>query len=368
MELSDKQYNEMERYVAGEMEAGEMEVFEAALLRDNALAEEVEAYKEIFALADSLEQKIGELVQHSADDDPPNKEVLGMLEKERKYWEEHHEPELKRMYGLTGPEETNIVREEPRGRIIGINRKRWLAAAVVIGLLGLSSVVWWYIQPESKQASIAIHPKKTDTDNIVDNNKNGNSQKDLAGKKTESPGFSNNTVNDTAVKKQEYPKRVLDGAEQQQQLYAQNFVPDAPPQERTLLEDAFEYYEKGNYKQASSAYEEAQKEVESLTTRTVGDEQEEAESKRILFYAHYYNALSYMSAGNTTKAIRELKAIKESPDEYWHSKQQWYLALAYLKTGEAAKATTLLQQVAISNGAGEYRQKAIQLSKALQKE
>jgi len=134
------------------------------------------------------------------------------------------------------------------------------------------------------------------------------------------------------------------------------------------LEDAFEHYEKGSYKEATIEYKAKIKEVENLTTRTPNSEQEEAESKPILFYAHYYNALSYMAAGNAAKATRELKAINESPDGYWHSKQQWYLALAYLKTDEIAKATALLQHVATCNEVAEYRQKAIQLSKALQKE
>jgi tetratricopeptide (TPR) repeat protein len=216
--------------------------------------------------------------------------------------------------------------------------------------VGIGGILWWYVQPESNKAAIANYSKKADTANIVNSNRNEHGQGDVTEKEIEPP------------------KKVLDKAEQQQ-LYAQNFVPDAPPQQETeLLEGAFAYYKKGSYKQASLAYEKIQREVESLTTRTLEDEADAAESKRIMFYAHYYNALSYMAVGNTNRAIRELRAIKESPDRYWQSKQQWYLALAYLKTGEAAKAITWLQQVASNNEAGEYRQKAIQLIKALKEE
>jgi hypothetical protein len=344
MDLTDKQYKTIERYVGGLMEASEKEAFEVTLLQNNELAEEVEAYKEIVALADSLEQNIGELAQHTSEENTLNKEVWEMLEKERKYWEVNHEPELRHMHGLAGAAETTITtRVERQGKVIGLNRKRWMAAAVLIGLLGLGSLVWWNVQPERNKAAVAIHTKK-------------------AGK-----GVANNTVDDSAAKKQEASKHDLDDTEQQQ-LYAQNFVPDVPPQERTFLEDAFKYYEKGSYKQASIAYEEAQKEAEDLTTRSPDDEENEAEKKRILFYAHYYNALSCMAAGNVTKAIKELKAIKASPDEYWHSKKQWYMALAYIKTGEIATATTLLQQIATNKQAAEYSQKAIQLRKELLKE
>ena len=97
----------------------------------------------------------------------------------------------------------------------------------------------------------------------------------------------------------------MDKAEQQQ-LYAQNFVPDTPPQQRTLLEDAFEYYEKGSYKQARIAYEEAQKLEKALQQEHWKMNRRKPERKHILFYAYYYNALSYMAAGNASKAIKEL--------------------------------------------------------------
>ena len=108
MGLTDTQYNQIERYVGGEMEPSEKEAFEAALLQNNELAEEVEAYKEIFALADSLEQKIGEIVQRSSEVKTSNKEIQNLLKKERKYWEEHYETELKHMHGLAGPKVINI--------------------------------------------------------------------------------------------------------------------------------------------------------------------------------------------------------------------------------------------------------------------
>jgi hypothetical protein len=369
MELTSTQYNQIERYVGGEMEASEKEAFEATLLQDNELAEEVEAYKEIFALADSLEQKIGGIVQHSSEGPTSNKEILELLEKERKYWEEHHEPELKRMHGLAGPGEINKTGEERQGKVISINRKRWLAAAILIGILGSGSLTWWYIQPESNKAATAIHSKKADSGNIV-NNRNGNGQEDLARKKTESPPITNNTVDDSAAKMQESPKKDLDKAEQQQ-LYAQNFVKDAPPKqsaELLMLKNGFEHYEKGSYKQASTEYEKVQKDVEDLTTRTTEDEEDEADRKRILFYAHYYNALSYMANNNAAKAIPELnKAMHESADNLSKIKTKWYLSLAYLKTGNSKKTEALLREIADNRYEGVYKAKAATLLDELER-
>jgi hypothetical protein len=361
MELTSIQYNQIERYVGGEMKASEKEAFEATLLRDNELAEELEAYKEIFALAGSLEQKIGEIVQHSSEQNTSNKEVWELLEKERKYWEKQHEPELKRVHDLEDLKQSNIAGEERPAKVIGINRKRWLAAAVVTGLLGLGSSLWWYLQPANNKAAIAIHTARSDS--ATKGNEKG--QGDLANKVPVSPTITNNTLADSTAKKQEFSKKGLDKEEQQQRLYAQNFVKDAPPKQRTdlpMLENAFEHYEKGNYKQASTAYEKVQKDVEDLSTRTPGDEEDEADKKRILFYAHYYNALSYMANNNAAKAIPELeKAINESTDSLSVIKAQWYLSLAYLKTRNLKKTEELLREIVSNRYERVYKAKAAAL-------
>lgn len=74
-----------------------------------------------------------------------DKDVREMLEKERKYWEAHHEPELKRIHGLASSDESAIAKGELQGKIIGMNRMKWLAAAVITGLLGIGGLQWWYV-------------------------------------------------------------------------------------------------------------------------------------------------------------------------------------------------------------------------------
>src|SRR4029078_11509106 len=91
-----------------------------------------------------------------------------------------------------------------------------------------------YVQSTKQGNTVAIKSNKKDTKNSNPTSKNSSAQ--------------NNMVIDSAVKKankgQEAPKNTLHNGEQQQ-LYAQNFVPDAPPKQRAeLLEEAFKHYEK----------------------------------------------------------------------------------------------------------------------------
>jgi hypothetical protein len=262
---------------------------------------------------------------------------------------------LKEVLFVRSSQEERWKKEKAKKR--PITRWKWLAVAASFLVIIVTGITLYVLN--TKQGTIVT----------INTNQGKNTKSKPA---TNNSSTQNNVVVDSVVKqtnkKNETPAKGLDKAEQQQ-LFAQNFVPDAlPGQENELLKVAFEQYKKGNYKQASTEYEEVQKVVESLTTRSPEDEQEENERKQILFYAHYYNALSYLASGNTTKAIRELETIKESPDRYWQCKQHWYFALAYIKTGEVAKAAALLQQVANSKQAGEYKQKAIDLRKALQEE
>lgn len=231
--------------------------------------------------------------------------------------------------------------------------KRLAIAAAISGAIALSTFI--YTQNNKSDPIIAVEPTKADSTKSNNTSNAISDQSDII----------LDSTNKQPAKPDKTQKKLLDGTERQQ-LFAQHFAPDtAPKRVQTLLEEAFGYYKKGSYKDASAAYEDALAVVENLETRTLEDEQEKEEKKRLLFYAHYYNALSYMANGKAAKAIAELKAIKESPDAYWQSKKQWYVALAYLKTGEVKNATTLLKQVAENKQARDYRQKAVRLSNEL---
>jgi hypothetical protein len=360
----------IDRYFNGKLSTEEKKTFEGRCLADPAFSRMVAFYISLqeHSKQQWVERKREQFAHLEAElffADESSFSGNGALNTSEQYWieektgdtntvEERERKASLKEEPLRSLQEESIRKVEVKVRPV----KRWQWMAVAATMLGVIAVgITLYVQKKEQGKTVAInisHEKSTKSNPALNHSSAQKNVVDSVVKQTD--------------KKKQAPKKKLGKAEQQQ-LFAQNFVPDTPPGEKILLlEVAFDQYEKGNYKQASMEYEETQKAVESLTTRTLEDEQEEAERNQILFYAHYYNALSYLATGNTTKAIKELEAIKESPDRYWHNKQQWYLALAYLKTGEIAKTTTLLQQVAASKQAGDYRQKAIELRKALQEE
>lgn len=392
MALTDKQYSAIERYVEGEMDVSEKEAFEAALLQNSELAEEVEVYKEILSLTDSIEQKMSEAAQPPSKNSS-SKEVWELLERERRHWEQHHEPELKRLHGLAASDGSIIAGEERQGKIIGINRKVWLAAAVVIGLLGLGGL-WWYGQQERQEPKIALHPKGRDSTNT--NNKSVDKQENLTTKKSESPHIvnpktNNELANTTKKSKNETLERVNPSRPQtivvqrnamesteRQQLMKSYFVPDSlPVQIPDALVTTSAYYQEQRHEEAIAGFKKivAKNLIDSTDRNNPAENPdiisrgEQRQKAIITFYAHYYLAQSYLSTGQTKEAIKELETIIEnSPTLYWKSKVEWYLALAYIKAGQVPKAQALLQEVQQDDPSGEYQQKAIELSGKLKKE
>lgn len=232
--------------------------------------------------------------------------------------------------------------------------RRLAIAAALLGVISLG--ITMYVQNRKAHSIVAVNGDKPAHTNSSVTTDTSSSQTDIVSDRINKQAINNNDS-------------IGNGHNQvdRQQLFARNFTPDAPPKEPDeLLEEAFTYYEKGSYGAANKEYEKALALMENLETRMTEDEQTEKEKKRLLFYAHYYNGLSYMAAGKTAKAIGELKAIKEPLNGYWQAKRQWYLALAYLKSGETGKALASLKGVAASKQAAAYRQKAIALINELQ--
>lgn len=243
--------------------------------------------------------------------------------------------------------------KDERGKVVSIRMWSKLAvAATVSGIIALSII--WYTQKNKNDSTVVINGKKPISIN-----------KSHIPDTTTATKIIIDTIAKRAVKKNDTPVTGPD-KQAQQQLFAKNFKPDITPKEtQGILEEAFDHYKNGNYKSASREYKDAIELVESLETRMPEDNKSEEEKSRLLFYAHYYHALSNMAEGKADIAISELKAIKQSPDKFWQNKLQWYLALAYLKSGQSEKAVLLLKQVADSKQAGEYQQKAIALSNEL---
>jgi hypothetical protein len=285
--MDDKQYIDIGDFIKGNYNEEQQKLFEQKIVDNPLFAEEVAHYISTIAIAKQLKEE-------------DRKEKFKAL-----YYQQQREKKAK----------IRTIRKW----IIPIS----IAASLIIVVTGY----------------FMLFQNKPGSGNIA-NNKNSNEEQDLKGKKIDSTGIANNSGVDSAVKQADKKHEALKkepGKAEQQQLYAQLFVPDALPEDREgPLEDAFAYYESKEYKEAAVAFEPA-----DLNTET-----REPNEEHTTFYARYYKALSYMANNNADKAIPELeKAINESTDSLAGIKAQWYLSLAYLKAGNLKKTEALLREI-----------------------
>lgn len=96
-----------------------------------------------------------------------------------------------------------------------------------------------------------------------------------------------------------------------------------------LSDQAFEWYDKGDYDKASAAF---------------GDLYKHSQRAQDLFY----QAVALMASGHHAEAIPLLEQQKK--DGSFFEAAQWYLGLAYLKDGQVSKAKTHLEKVRDSGG------------------
>ncbi len=123
-------------------------------------------------------------------------------------------------------------------------------------------------------------------------------------------------------------------------LYKANFKPDAVPATTDgPLQDAFESYQSGHFAQAAVLFDNI-----TAVDATRGEQED---TLLLSFYKAYYKGLCYMATGKFSKARANLQtAVEQSPGKTLKTKVQWYLALVYLNTGDAARCENLLKQLA----------------------
>lgn len=240
--------------------------------------------------------------------------------------------------------------------------KRLAAAAILIGL-----VVWgaiWYAQNE--KSSSEVTSRETGKRVRLENRDVHPYQEDSGGKTVSAPDNQKATDSGSNLNQETLARDKAD----HEALFTRNFQPyEVPTQYHDLLQAALEHYKNQEYNEAIAAIDinALTSSLEELRPRGEQTTAAEAEEKQTIFYAHYYKGLSYMTDGQGEKAIAQLQdAVKQSPDNDWKSKAQWYLALAYLKAGRIEQAKKLLHQVANSKDAGLYRKKAQELARNLQ--
>lgn len=418
------------RYLDNDMTVEERSEFEELVKENKGLQEELESEKRLFQLGKSTTEEIRKYEdEKKIEDTEPNAMTKQAIESwknhENVLGQEHRIPagEVKNIPNNEKPiKEMNseLIRVEEKRNVQPSGKEeekvkrmflyKWVAAAVVIGFVSLG-VIFWYFRNENNDRSIAINKNQPNSEN-----KNEDSQKNGFNTDTSSSQV-NNSRSDSTLSNRKSLKNGIEKAERER-LVARNFeqkkipahAPTSSPPindsgsnamlsnsnpnkdrvkieqtegERLLvknfeadslpshipepLEDPSAYYKDNKLEDAIEGYKKVLAEIkdaENSDVISIGNRKIELTS----FYAHYYIAQCYMSINNTANAIQEFEnAITKAPDEIWKSKAQWYLALAYLKTGQIQKAETLLERVGTNEQANEYKQKAIKLIEELKK-
>lgn len=296
----------IDRYFNGEMTAGEKKLFEDRCLADKGFASEVARY-------------------------------ILMRESAKESWAQGKKKEFAE-FEETG-QSSLPVRE--MGKIRTIKTWKQLAvAASLIGIIFIGAIV--YLQNKKNDQQIAGNTGGTPKLR----NDSGRGSKYIVIDSGTSPGKTN-----------ESRWREMDIA--RQDLVTKNFKLDAVPKKTEgILAEAFDQYNRRNFKSANNEYDIAIAQLKDVSLRAEEDEKEAKERRLLLFYAYYYSGLSYFAAGDTHKALAEFNSIKETPDKFWRYKVYWYQALAYLKAGDTKKAETLLDKIAGSKNAQPYQQNA----------
>jgi hypothetical protein len=84
------------------------------------------------------------------------------------------------------------------------------------------------------------------------------------------------------------------------------------------------------------------------------------------YNALFYSAVSYMSTGQTDKAITNLNKVLEKKDGEFYDAAQWYLSLAYIKKSDTQNARRNLMELQ-KNSKSKYQKQADETLKEMQK-
>lgn len=356
----------IDRYFNEELTHEERDAFKKQCLNDPAFAKEVAFYIMVndYLKEQWSEQKRKEFAELEVDPlvDPAvfslngNPLTDGTYGEQKEEQQERENREMQDRVDRTGKEEPAIwsLRSETFKSDGKVRRVRiWKSLAIAAAILGIIALsITWYLNKDA--ALVAVNGNKADSlknKNIPDTISSPQSKPSNPIVKVEKPATN-------AVRNKR--KYSVDNAKRET-LFAANFRPDIVPEDKpATLEDAFVHYESGDYKGAIAAI--------NGNADLVFRDDDDQDKDKTTFYAHYYIAQSYLADNNPAKAIPALeKAIAESPDEVLKTKTQWYLALAYLKTGSLKRSEKLLRQIAKGNQEAGYKSKAGLLLKKLRK-
>jgi tetratricopeptide (TPR) repeat protein len=327
--MNETWFEKTEQYLSGGMDVEEKSLFESEMRMNDELSSFVNLYQQIEA-----DMRTGE---KNSEAEKALRDSLGKLN--AIYFSEG----IKNDLNTVPDKEHSIVKQLSKEHRI----KSWKTIAIAAVTIGIIIIgVLWYVQGRKENQQVATSVKKADTS--------------MAVIKPDTIQHRNNIAAATAAqntKDVDSAKKLVRKTDEE--LFADNFKPDAVPGDiEGPLEDAFTYYQQHRYKDAATEFTSA-----DINEATRGFE---ADPKQTAFYACYYAGLSYLAANHAAAAIAELKkASDQSPGDLSQIKTQWYLALAYLKSGDTQAAKKLLSNVSSAHKNAGYQLQAQKLLHAM---
>lgn len=306
--------------MSGEMDEKEKIFFEAMMGRDEELRVEVEACRDAQSAFESVAQKLNGRLEAEEAWAKGDAAVQRLLLKAREDWETEEaakaasdEKNEERRTGAAG-----------KGRVVRWPKLRLLIAAVIAGGIFVAAFLYLRNEPAKPVAAERQKAKRVETAAV---------EKPDSLRQTSPPPDAG-------------------------KLFAAYFRPDAPPGDAgKLLTEPMAFYRDKKFDAAAEAF--------GMAEATLDVRGPSAPDEHTRFYVHYYLALAQLASDKRpVESIGELKqAIKATKRKSFVSKAQWYLALAYLKKGDAAEAKK--QLVPLINYDNPYKPRAQELAAQL---
>lgn len=327
MELTLKQYENIQNYLDGKMTPQEEQDFLYQIENDIFFKENFEFEKELRQNLNSLLNKKNVFEKESAYNDAKNDfkdmdAIKSLIKKAGGEWEQENQK-------ILNPVAENVLDIKPRqSKTKVINLKSWIiiaaAACIVIAVIGLI----WFIRKPSSPSLVTMHEN-----HVTKNDSNNNALKTTPADTIQNINPQTQKVDFAALFKKYYAKDT------------------AKPEMPELLAMIPENYKKGDYSFRKMNLDNI--------PNTRGSSKDINSKQNILQLGHYYKGLSYIETNDQKKANENLQwVINNATNEKIKTKAQWYLALIFLKNDENQKAMPLLFSLSKNSKASPYNKKS----------
>jgi predicted negative regulator of RcsB-dependent stress response len=140
-------------------------------------------------------------------------------------------------------------------------------------------------------------------------------------------------------------------------LYQQYFTVDTVPENYPIyLAEAFTAYQDNDYTA-----------IQKLNLSNIPETRGTDSRQHILQLGNYYKGIAFLKTNTLPQALSNLQWVEQNADDAkLKIKAQWYLALGYIKNGDAAEARKLLTIISNNSTYYGYKNRATTLLKALQ--